>query len=88
MRTYNNLTIQRHIAEGGDYDEHDDGYVTLYPSPKRMVDEDKELDYARVDRFLLSVRDEREARKAAIKREVKLRVSAELGDHFRRCRDE
>jgi hypothetical protein len=30
MKTYNNSTINRHIYEGGDYDEHDDGSVTLH----------------------------------------------------------
>ena len=29
MKTTNESVIQRHIQEGGDYIEHDDGYVTL-----------------------------------------------------------
>ncbi len=41
MRTFHESTIQRHIYEGGDYDENDDGSVTLYRrGPNRMTHED------------------------------------------------
>ena len=43
MKTYHHSTIQRHILEGGDYDEHDDGYVTLHrqlvPQAVRLEEE-------------------------------------------------
>jgi hypothetical protein len=39
MRTYNNTTINRHIYEGGEYDEHRDGSITMHPPVREHVPE-------------------------------------------------